>query len=60
MEKWKSPEPEIIRVQIEKAGGRCKVAQELGKSERAIDYWRTGERKIDVSNWKMICIMADS
>lgn len=59
-EKWESPTPEQIRNQIELAGGRIRVAVELGKSERAVDYWRFGKRKIDKSNWKMICIMADS
>ena len=60
MKKWESPNPEQIRAQIDRAGGRIRVASELGKTERAIDYWRTGKRKIDVSNWKMICIMANS
>lgn len=59
MKKWERPNPEHIRDKIELAGGRIKVAVELGKSERAIDYWRTGKRKIDFSNWKMICMMAE-
>lgn len=60
MAEWNRPNPEQIREQIDRAGGRIRVASELGKSERAVDYWRTGKRKIDISNWKMICIMADS
>ena len=60
MKKWEQPTTEQIREQIDRAGGRIHVASELGKSERAVDYWRTGKRKIDISNWKMICIMADS
>lgn len=60
MEKWISPDHEQIAKQIDLAGGRVKVSEELQKTTRAIDYWRFGKRKINYSDWKQICIMANS
>jgi hypothetical protein len=54
------PTLDQIREKIELAGGRIRVASELGKTERTIDYWRSGKRNIDVSNWKMICMMVEN
>jgi len=56
---WVCPSPEEIRDKINLAGGRVRVAEALQKSTRTIDFWRFGKRKMSLSDWKQISIMAN-
>jgi hypothetical protein len=59
MSDYIAPSVEIVARAIEQAGGIREVADHLKKSERAVYYWVSGQRKIDYANWMQIRTMGN-